>query len=819
MQDLGRLHAQSRFTEPGLPLPPPAMAPPAAPPTSRPPPRHSLRKPLAPAFSSVPPVVEPTPPRLATLDPAPLPNSSKLAGHGALPDNLERPACLNPREGGGGLTSSPAVYHHPPELDEHESGDERKTTRLGLDGEATAVAVAVACGEESGEVESPPASVVRSGWRFDVAIGFLRLGNLAVGHDGGQVTISYAGVKLAEGAVPKFYVAGGHRKRVEATTAVASAGKDQAPLPQAFCDHIWVDQQLHGEAEFDIALTFTDLNITTGKTTHNYHYCKAGLALHGKSKPSNSARDAIWYRWVTPADTEWKQTTDGQTERTNQILEDMLRACALQYGSSWEKSLCYAEFSYNNSYQQSLKKSPFEALYGRRCRTPLFWNQTGEGKVFGPEVLKQAEEQVQVIRQNLRTAQTRQKSYADVRRRDLSFEIGDFVYLKVSPMRGVKRFNVKGKLAPRYIVPFKIWERRGELAYQLELPERLAGVHDVFHVSQLKKCLRVPEEQIPLEELNVQEDLTYEEYPVRILEESERPAHSFSPFFLPRGPTLFSPARPSFPLSSAQPSKPRGPAAPAQLDPPLPVAPPLSLSLRLTARAHMSASSSPRRSRAGLESDRAAAEPASNPNGILSLARTPRSPRAPIKPPPPPPRESPTLAPPPPPSHLLGAALPPRTSPGAPPRGEELAKRVFPRSLALYHARDLAGPPPSPEPRAQPPKRVRHPLLFLLAKRGELWSSVALLALDSGKAPPHAPPHRRVSGDPAPRSDLSRRIQNRRSPVHREPVNRGSWPVHGTVDRDVSRRQPSAVAMAFLQKRPCIVDEPFEFADDPVPEE
>nr|CAB3473777.1 unnamed protein product [Digitaria exilis] len=122
---------------------------------------------------------------------------------------------------------------------------------------------------------------------FDVAIGFLRLGNLAVGHDGGQVTISHAGVKLAEGSVPKFYVAGGHKKRVEATTAVASAGKDQAPLPQVFRDHIWVDQQLHGEAEFDVTLSFTDVNITTGKTTQNYHYCKAGLALHGKPKPSN----------------------------------------------------------------------------------------------------------------------------------------------------------------------------------------------------------------------------------------------------------------------------------------------------------------------------------------------------------------------------------------------------------------------------------------------------------------------------------------------------------------------------------------------------
>ena len=166
--------------------------------------------------------------------------------------------------------------------------------------------------------------------------------------------------------------------------------------------------------------------------------------------------------------------------------------------------------------------APFEALYGRKCRTPLFWNQTGESQVFGPEILREAERQVQVIRKNLKVAQSRQKSYADVRRRNLTFEVDDFVYLKVSPMRGVKRFNVKGKLAPRYIGPFKILERMGEVAYRLELPEQLAGVHNVFHVSQLKKCLRVPEEQIPIDELNVQEDLTYEEYPVKILEVSER---------------------------------------------------------------------------------------------------------------------------------------------------------------------------------------------------------------------------------------------------------------------------------------------------------
>ena len=159
----------------------------------------------------------------------------------------------------------------------------------------------------------------------------------------------------------------------------------------------------------------------------------------------------------------------------------MLRACALQYRTSWDKSLPYAEFSYNNSYQKSLKMAPFEALYDRKCRTPLFWNQMGESQVFGPDVLQLVEKQVQTIRQNLKVAQSRQKSYADTRR-DLAFEIGDFVYLKVSPMRGVKRFHTKGKFSPRYVGPFKIINRR-EVAYQQELPEQLSCVLDVFHVS------------------------------------------------------------------------------------------------------------------------------------------------------------------------------------------------------------------------------------------------------------------------------------------------------------------------------------------------
>ena len=104
----------------------------------------------------------------------------------------------------------------------------------------------------------------------------------------------------------------------------------------------------------------------------------------------------------------------------------------------------------------------------------------------------------------------------------MEFKVGDYVYLKVSPMRVIKRFNVKGKLSPRYVGPFIILDRRGEVAYQLELLENLSGVHNVFHMSQLKKYLRVPEEQLPLEELDIKEDLTYTEYPIKILEVAER---------------------------------------------------------------------------------------------------------------------------------------------------------------------------------------------------------------------------------------------------------------------------------------------------------
>jgi hypothetical protein len=142
--------------------------------------------------------------------------------------------------------------------------------------------------------------------------------------------------------------------------------------------------------------------------------------------------------------------------------------------------------------------------------------------VFGPDILLEAEQNIKMVRENLKIAQSRQRSYADTRRRELSFKVGDFVYLKVSPFRGVRRFGVKGKLAPRYVGLYHILARRGEVAYQLSLPESLSAMHDVFHVSQLKKCLRVLEEQLPVEGLEVQEDLTYIEKPAQILETADR---------------------------------------------------------------------------------------------------------------------------------------------------------------------------------------------------------------------------------------------------------------------------------------------------------
>jgi hypothetical protein len=161
----------------------------------------------------------------------------------------------------------------------------------------------------------------------------------------------------------------------------------------------------------------------------------------------------------------------------------MLRVYVMEYQGSWDKYLPRAEFSYNNSYQESLKMAPFEVLYGRRCRTPLNWIEPGEKVIFRPDIIEEAKMIDHRVQENLKAVKSRQGTYANKRHRPLAFELGDHVYLRVSPMKGIKRFGVKGKLAPCYIGPFPILEKCGTVAYKLDLPPSLAGVHDIFHVS------------------------------------------------------------------------------------------------------------------------------------------------------------------------------------------------------------------------------------------------------------------------------------------------------------------------------------------------
>ncbi|GJT02818.1 putative reverse transcriptase domain-containing protein [Tanacetum coccineum] len=215
--------------------------------------------------------------------------------------------------------------------------------------------------------------------------------------------------------------------------------------------------------------------------------------------------------------TAYHPETDGQSERTIQTLEDMLRACVMDFGGSWDTHLPLVEFSYNNSYHTSVKCAPFEALYGRKCRSPVIWTEVGESQLIGPELVQETTEKIFQIKERLKTARSRQKSYADKRRKPLEFKVGDRVLLKVSPWKGVVRFGKKGKLAPRYVGPFEIVECVGPVAYRLKLPQELSCVHDTFHVSNLKKCLAEPDVQVPLDEIEIDENLRFVEEPIEIV--------------------------------------------------------------------------------------------------------------------------------------------------------------------------------------------------------------------------------------------------------------------------------------------------------------
>jgi hypothetical protein len=164
----------------------------------------------------------------------------------------------------------------------------------------------------------------------------------------------------------------------------------------------------------------------------------------------------------------------------------------------------------------------FEVLYECRCHNPLNWIEPGETVIFGPDLVEEAEATVRRIQDNLRTAKSCQETYANKRRRPLEFKDGNHVYLRVTPMKGMKRFMVKEKLAPRYVGPFPILEKCGSVAYKLDLPPSLAGVHDIFHVSQLKKCLKAPVDVVLPEVTPLEANLSYPEHPIKVLDQKDR---------------------------------------------------------------------------------------------------------------------------------------------------------------------------------------------------------------------------------------------------------------------------------------------------------
>ncbi|GJR35835.1 putative reverse transcriptase domain-containing protein [Tanacetum coccineum] len=216
--------------------------------------------------------------------------------------------------------------------------------------------------------------------------------------------------------------------------------------------------------------------------------------------------------------TAYHPQTDGQSERTIQTLEDMLRACVIDFGGSWDVHLPLADFSYNNSYHSSIRCAPFEALYGRKCRSPVLWAEIEESRLIGSELVQEMTNKVVLIEEKLKAVRDRQKSYADNRHKPLEFEVGDQVLLKVSPWKGVIHFGKKGKLAPRYVGLFEILKRIRPASYRLRLPKELSNVHDTFHVSNLKKCFADANLHVPLEEIKVDKTLRFVEEPVEIMD-------------------------------------------------------------------------------------------------------------------------------------------------------------------------------------------------------------------------------------------------------------------------------------------------------------
>ncbi|GKC34346.1 putative reverse transcriptase domain-containing protein [Tanacetum coccineum] len=195
----------------------------------------------------------------------------------------------------------------------------------------------------------------------------------------------------------------------------------------------------------------------------------------------------------------------------------MLRTYAIDFGKGWVNHLPLVEFSYNNSYDASIKAAPFEVLYGQKCCSPVCWAEVREIQLTGPEIVRETTEKIVQIKQRMQIARDRQKSYANLKRKLMEFQVGDKVMLKVSPWKGVVRFGKRGKLNPRYVGPFKVIEMVEEVAYKLELPEELSRVHNTFHVSNLKKCHADEPLAVPLDGLHLDDKLHFVEEPLEIV--------------------------------------------------------------------------------------------------------------------------------------------------------------------------------------------------------------------------------------------------------------------------------------------------------------
>ncbi|CAN0880474.1 Transposon Tf2-11 polyprotein, partial [Linum grandiflorum] len=209
--------------------------------------------------------------------------------------------------------------------------------------------------------------------------------------------------------------------------------------------------------------------------------------------------------------------TNRQSERTIQTLEELLRSCILEFDEPWIRHLPLVEFAYNNSYHSSIDVAPFKALYGRKCRTPLCWDEAVVRFLIGPQIVQEATDRAKQIHARLATTQNWQKQYADGRTRELSFMKGDKVYLMVLLWKGLMCFIRKGKLASRFIGLYTITRKIRPLAYELALPRELDRIHNVFHVSMLQRYISRPDQVVILDEMDLELDLIFLDRPVSII--------------------------------------------------------------------------------------------------------------------------------------------------------------------------------------------------------------------------------------------------------------------------------------------------------------